>query len=692
MYLKMHIKMYLFLIGMIGLLTGCASTGSPNGGPRDTRPPELVEEKSSKNFSTNFIPEKIELVFDEWIELKNQQREILISPPFFKNPKISSRGKKVTVEFPEEEPLRPDATYTINFGKSIVDFTESNPKEGFRFVFATGDKIDSLTFSGSVVDSRDGTPVKDILVLFYDLLSDSVVVSEKPFYYARTDESGKFQFENLKQDTFKLLVLEDLNFNYLYDEEVERVAFPDSLYILKDSIQTNPTLRLFKSEDRLRILDSSSETPGLVSTNFNKQAQTVDYSYLYPEDFDPLIDYAKDSLLLWYTEPYDSVGLVFGPDTLDFTLKPFDSLFYARKLVMSGSNAAKEKLAPFDSLIINFRSPLASLDTSLINLKDAPKPKRPAGRGDKGSAQDSLQQDSIYADSLNLVIDTSMTDSVDVEEITIDSTIIEVDSTMMEKVQDSLAVDTNGIGNIGIDSTFNAADSSMTTTDLDSLALDSMAADIDTIPQNYDFKDSISLRRLYISSAWKENHAYRLEILPGALTDIYGRTNDTLTVDFSTSGRDEFGTITLNLGGMDSAQQYVILLKLKDEIIRKDVVLDVDSTSNKIKHERLKVNTYSIELIKDDNGDGKWTTGDYWQQRQPEEIKTFELEKLRENWDLEANIFWNDVNATGNTTEGIGSDSTRVNRPPPGVGSGNPKPQNEKGTPKIEPDPKGKND
>ena len=692
MYLKMHIQTYLFLIGMIGLLTGCASTGTPNGGPRDTRPPELVEEKSSKNFSTNFIPEKIELVFDEWIELKNQQREILISPPFFKNPKISSRGKKVTVEFPEEEPLRPDATYTINFGKSIVDFTESNPKEGFRFVFATGDKIDSLTFSGEVVDSRDGTPVKDILVLFYDLLGDSVVVSEKPFYYARTDESGKFQFENLKQDTFKLLVLEDLNFNYLYDEEVERVAFPDSLYILDDSTQVNPTLRLFKAEDRLRILDSSSETPGLVSTNFNNKAENVEYSYLYPDNFNPLIEYAEDSLLLWYTEPLDSVGLIFGLDTLDFTLKPFDSLFYAKKIALGGSNVAKEKLAPFDSLIISFRSPLESIDTSMIKLMDAPKPEPPAGREDKGTTQDSLLQDSIYTDSLNLVSDTLLVDTMEVEEVPIDSTSTVVDSALTEMVQDSLTKDTLGVNGVVIDSTFNTVDSTLTEMVGDSLSLDSLNNEIDTIPRNYDFRDSISLRKLFISSAWKEKHSYRLELLPGALTDIYGRTNDTMIVDFSTSGRDEFGTITLNLSGLDSAQQYVILLKLNDEIIRKNVVLDIDSTSNKIKHDRLKVNTYSIELIKDDNGDGKWTTGDYWQQRQPENIKTFELEKLRENWDLEANIFWNDINAGGDATEGIESDTTRVNRPPPGVGSGNPRQQNDKETPKIEPDPKGKND
>jgi len=678
----------LLLLGILAVIGGCASTGSPSGGPPDRTPPALVEEKSDKNFSTNFVPEKIELVFDEWIELRNPNREILISPPFFKNPKISSRGKKVTVEFPEDEPLREDATYTINFGKSIVDFTEGNPADGFRFVFATGDKIDSLTFKGQLEDARSGQPVKDILVLLYDLVEDSVVLAEKPFYYARTGESGEFAFENLKNDTFKLLVLEDLNFNYLLDADVERLAFPDSLFILNDSTDYNPTLRLFKSETRTRILDSSSEIPGVVKTVFDRNAEDVAFSYLYPEDFDPIVETDKDSLLLWFSEPQDSVGLVFGLDTLDFTLRPFDSLFYTNTLKLRAYNAKKTILAPFDSLVLSFSAPLAEIDTALIKLTTKPKP---VDNSRAAESVDSLalgSLDSLALDTLNAVQDTLIMDSLVVPVDTLlgsadslqfsdDSLSIPLDTLVRDRVEsmDSLKTDSvpSDQDTVLGDSTLFGLDSLTVDSMLvDSLALDSLMQLQDTAFLRFDFTDTMMIRDLKITTDWKEKYEYQLELLPGAVTDIYGRTNDSLIIDFKTAGLDEFGSIIINLSRLDTAQQYVVLLKLNDEIIRKNIVMDIDSTDNQIHHRRLRVNTYTIELIKDDNRDGKWTTGDYWLKRQPEYIKTFELEKLRENWDLEAEVYWNEVQRDstdiGLDSLGMSSDSLRLVRDSLGVG------------------------
>lgn len=666
----------------LSFLIGCASTGSPGGGPRDTYPPKLVVEESSKNYSTNFIPEKLELVFDEWIELKNQQKEILISPPFFKNPKITSRGKKVTVEFPEDEPLREDATYTLNFGKSIVDFTEGNAAEGFRFIFATGDKIDSLGFSGRIEDAKDSKPVKDILVLLYDLVEDSVVVFEKPFYYARTDDSGNFKFENLKNDTFKLFVLEDLNFNYLLDAELERLAFPDSLFILNDSTVYNPTLRLFKPEQSLRILNSSSQTPGLVTTVFNREAEEVDFSFLYPDDFDPLVEKSKDTLMFWFTEDRDSVGVIYDNDTLDFTVKPYDTLFYNSTLSMEGYNAAKTILAPFDSLNISFTTPLAAIDTSLIRLTNQPRPKpseMPVDSLQRG--RNSMSRDSMLLDSMQL--DSMQLDSMELDSTTLlsdtlllDSTIIQLDTIL--SASDSLQIERDSL-DMPLDTTSIFVDPGILDSfeidtldiEIDSSMIDSLNALADTILIDYEFEQSILLRDLFINSAWEEKSKYRLELLPGAVTDIYGRQNDSLSLDFKTAGLDEFGNIAINLSGLDSAQKYIVLLKLNEEIIKKTLV--IDSTTNRIEHTRLRVNTYSIELIKDDNGDGEWTTGDYWKNRQPEELKTFELEKLRENWDLEANVFWNEVKTSAIDSSGAALDSlsngtpqdSLLNRTPP---------------------------
>jgi hypothetical protein len=180
--------------------------------------------------------------------------------------------------------------------------------------------------------------------------------------------------------------------------------------------------------------------------------------------------------------------------------------------------------------------------------------------------------------------------------------------------------------------------------------------------------------------------------LPGAVTDIYGRQNDTLFIDFKTASLDEFGSISINLSELDSAQQYVVLLKLKDETIKKSVV--PDTTVKRIEYKQLRINTYSIELIKDDDRNGKWTTGDYWKNRQPEELKTFTLEKLRENWDLEANVYWNQPKAMPIDSTGIGQDSTSMKTPPPGDGKKKPPPRSDdsRGRSKNTTNPKGKND
>ncbi|MDF1696669.1 MAG: Ig-like domain-containing protein [Saprospiraceae bacterium] len=672
---------------LLSFLIGCASTGSPSGGPRDRTPPGLVVEKSSPNFSTNFTPEKVDLVFDEWIELKNQKREILISPPFFRNPKITSRGKKVTVEFPEEEPLREDATYTINFGKSIVDFTEGNAAEGFRFVFATGDVIDSLEFSGGIVDAIKGEPVKDILVLLYDLVGDSVVVQEKPFYYARTDDAGQFKFQNLKNDTFKLLVLEDLNFNYVLDPELEQLAFPDSLFILNDSASYNPQLRLFKPEQSLRILNSSSQKAGLITTQFNKEAENVSFSFLYPGDFEPLVERSNDTLFFWYTELLDTVGVIYDLDTLDFTLKPFDSTFYDQKVTLHTFNAAKTILAPFDSLQLSFSAPIASIDTSLIKLSNIPAKAIIKNENDTLSILFDSTKNVLVLDSNEVQLDTLNQDSIVVEQDSVsfplDSlpTLIETsgvlpDSIVLEDLdvfKDSLNIDSIGVLQ-------------------DSLVLDSMANVLDTVLVEYDFTSSFGLRQLFVHSNWKEKFEYRLELMPGAITDIYGRQNDTLSIEFKTAGLDEFGNIAINLSGLDSAQQYVILLKLNNDVIRKTII--GDSIPPKIDYRRLRVNTYSIEIIKDDDQNGEWTTGDYWLKRQPEELKTITLEKLRENWDLEANVFWNEEETNAVDSTGSVQDSTLLDQLQQGLNNppDRPKPKGTKGSPKIVPDPKGKND
>ncbi|MEL6922896.1 MAG: Ig-like domain-containing protein, partial [Bacteroidota bacterium] len=185
------------------LLSDCATPGNPDGGPRDEQPPQLDSLSSTPNYQTNFTKQRLEFTFDEWVKLNNPVKEVLVSPPFIKSLNLTIRKKTVRVEFPEDEELKENTTYTINFGDAIQDLTESNPVPDFRFVFSTGDEIDSLSINGSIKDAITGEPVPDVRVFLYYNQADSVVRTIKPYYFAKADKNGSFKIENLPAATFK---------------------------------------------------------------------------------------------------------------------------------------------------------------------------------------------------------------------------------------------------------------------------------------------------------------------------------------------------------------------------------------------------------------------------------------------------------------------------------------------------------
>ena len=121
-------------LGLIVFSQGCASTGSPSGGPRDVTPPKMDSIRSAQNRQTNFKPRQVDFYFDEFIEVRDPIKEVLVSPPLTYIPQVKHRGKKVSFAFDEKEVLRENATYTINFGESVVDFHEGNKLPNFNFV------------------------------------------------------------------------------------------------------------------------------------------------------------------------------------------------------------------------------------------------------------------------------------------------------------------------------------------------------------------------------------------------------------------------------------------------------------------------------------------------------------------------------------------------------------------------------
>ena len=153
---------YIFIITiLVGLLYSCASIGRPGGGPKDVDAPVYISSDPAPN-STNFNKQKIEILFNEYIQLKDQSTKVVVSPAQKENPIIRANGKKIDIEL--KDTLLPNTTYVIDFSNAIQDNNEQNPLDGFSFAFSTGDTIDTLQISGILLNARNLEPQKEFFV------------------------------------------------------------------------------------------------------------------------------------------------------------------------------------------------------------------------------------------------------------------------------------------------------------------------------------------------------------------------------------------------------------------------------------------------------------------------------------------------------------------------------------------------
>ncbi len=71
---------------------------------------------------------KMVLQFDELVNVKDAFSKVVVSPTSRSVPRVSSLGRKVTVE---SDSLAPNTTYTVDFADAIEDNNEANALQGF---------------------------------------------------------------------------------------------------------------------------------------------------------------------------------------------------------------------------------------------------------------------------------------------------------------------------------------------------------------------------------------------------------------------------------------------------------------------------------------------------------------------------------------------------------------------------------
>jgi hypothetical protein len=216
---------FLVIICCVGNF-GCAQIGNPTGGPKDTLAPRLVN-AHPEMYTTEFTGNTITMSFNEYINLKDIQSNLLVSPFPKKNPTIYFKNKTVTIKL--RDTLKENTTYAINFGNALVDVHEGNAYKNLTYVFSTGKTIDSLKIVGSVTVAETGKIDSTILVLLYpENAPDSAVQKFKPQYVTRLKKGGKFIFTNLPNRKFRIFALGDADGSKTYDAPTELFAFIDT--------------------------------------------------------------------------------------------------------------------------------------------------------------------------------------------------------------------------------------------------------------------------------------------------------------------------------------------------------------------------------------------------------------------------------------------------------------------------------
>lgn len=241
-----------FIIICLLTLNSCAKRGSISGGLIDSIPP-TVRMTFPKNGSVDFKGNTIKITFDEYIKLKDINKQLIISPPMNESPLIlpNTPTKQITIKI--KDTLRENSTYSFNFGQSIQDNNEGNILNQYKYIFSTGRYIDSLYLEGTIRDAYELKTDNFISVFLFEAhekFNDSTVYKEKPRYVTNTLETGNtFKFENLKAGDYHLIALKDKNNNLKYDPKSEKIGFYSQKITLPDNAIYE--LELFKEKNKI---------------------------------------------------------------------------------------------------------------------------------------------------------------------------------------------------------------------------------------------------------------------------------------------------------------------------------------------------------------------------------------------------------------------------------------------------------
>ena len=584
------------------LAAGCASIGNPSGGPRDEDPPRFVS-SSPVMGEVDVNPKKIVLTFDELVTVKDAFSKVVVSPPGSQTPRVSSLGRRVTVEL--RDTLLPNTTYTIDFGDAIADNNEGNKLENFFYTFSTGPQLDSLMVSGMVLSAEDLTPEAGMYVGLHANLEDSAFMKSRFDRIAKTDENGKFVIGGLAPGKYRIYALGDKDgdlkwsspeetlafYDAIVEPSAERIVTTDTLFNLLtgevDSLMTRSRTRFGPNNILLRSYNTGFRQQYI--TKYERLDSTrLNFIFNAPSDSMPKIDIVlSDGTSL----PISRVAIAERSatnDTLSFWLKDYDII--SRDTL----KVAVEYLRP-DSTY----TPRPVNDT-LRMLAQKPNPKA------KKEEKKSNIKGKEGADSLPPPVPTIEIRALSSKPEVYQMLTLEFPSPLEELNPDMFHLQTKK---------------------------DSLWIDVSDFNEDMLKFDTLNSRRLSIDYPWKFETTYKLTVDSLAGKNIYGIFTDDFSQEFSIRPETEYGTIKLNLSnyGNQEMPRFVQLLDAQGKPIR-----SLPLSNGTVKFEYLLPSKYMARVVEDANGNGKWDPGIFELGQQPDVTYYFkETIDLKPNWDQE---------------------------------------------------------
>ena len=599
------------LLFVAALFTKCATTMVPEGGPKDTLPPVIVA-MSPNNFTTmvdTLHPPKIYVEFNEYVQIKDQHKELYTSPQMKKKPSVVRRGKGIVVTI--KDTLRPNTTYAINFGSAIQDNNESNPLHAMRYVFSTGAEIDSMYMSGYTADSYKADSVSKSFIWFYIADSvetpkdwDSTMFKHKPHVIARAEKNGIFIAQNLKPVRYRIYAFEDTNDNMEYEPSVDQIGFLDSTYnpmempgfnIWYDSLRHYPSaepqlyFRMFTDRRFTRQTLSAQERPSqhkamLYFGSANPNVTKIEFDSI-PSDkviYDPQT-IGKDTVALWFDMPSEEL-----PDTIkgNITFFKHDSI---NNLVET-----TEKLR------------LAWVKTeSKEEIKEREKQEKERERAEKAGE--------IYEEP---------------------------------KVENPFKVTMNTSGELNKDKNIDM-EFEYPLTKFDSTQITLNIIKEKEEPRAVKFhivKDTANIRKYQIRANWEATQKYELLIPAGVFSNVAQEQNDTLKYSYTGSDPNKYAIVKVNVRNGRPRAHYILQLTDKSGKTQKEIF---NATNGSYVFEYVSAGEAMLRVVEDINANGKWDTGDMVLMRQPERTEIYknendeELFTTKENWEFELDVDMN---------------------------------------------------